>query len=202
MSGSTDALQASPPDASMGVAPVDTVPGIATEVAVAIRTASSTLGGRPDGAAWCLTSPKWPCAATCFECGDPIGPREVRARRGSKRNRVCHVRCTGVDMSVLQTLEGWELLPHEQQQAVAMDGLARDTLDHVCADAPLLPGSVGPAPLMPLAERLEALDDVSWALVLEPVATIKLVPPQCRPALARLRGSVAQRIEDATTDDH
>ena len=137
-----------------------------------------------DLTAFNITIPKYPNSASCFTCGDRIAAREARARKGAKRSRVMHLRCCGLTPDELAGVSGWQDVSDVQ----------RDCEKEIKASDPAPPKDVetNMAQDVTLESELWTVDKVNWHETAQDTTTIKYVPVQVRPAVAKLRERVAK----------
>ena len=150
-----------------------------------------------DLTAYSITIAKYPNSAACFTCGDRIAAREARARKGAKRARVMHLRCCGLTPDELAGVHGWQDVSDVQR-----DCLVRDIYDEkeIKASDPVPQTEVEDAMAqdITLESELWTFDEVEWHETTQDATTIKYVPVQVRPAVARLRERVAKAATGET----
>ena len=140
-----------------------------------------------------ITIPKYPNSASCSTCGDRIAAREARARKGAKRAIVVHLRCCGLTPGELAGVSRWQDVSDVQR-----DCLVRDIYDEkeikTSDPAPQTEVEDG----VTLESELWTFDEVEWHETAQDTTTIKCVPVQVRPAVAKLRERVAKVATEET----
>ena len=146
-----------------------------------------------DLTAYSITTPKYSNSASCSTCGDRIAAREARARKGAKRARVMHLRCCGLTPDEL-AVPGWQDVSDVQR-----DCLVRDVYDEkeIKASDPVPQTEVEDdlAQDVTLESELWTFDEVEWHETTQDATTIKYVPVQVRPAVAKLHERVATGLD-------
>ena len=144
-----------------------------------------------------ITIPKYRNSASCFMCGDRIAAREARARKGAKRARVMDLTCCGLTPDEPAGVSGWQ-----DVSDVQWDCLVRDVYDEKeiksYDPAPQTEVEDGATQDVTLESELWTFDEVEWHETTQDATTIKYVPVQVRPAVARLRERVAKAATEET----
>ena len=138
-----------------------------------------------------ITIPKYPNGASCFTCVDRIAAREARARKGAKRARVMHLRCCGLTPDELAGVSGWQDVSDVQRYCLVRDIYDEKEIKTSDPD-PQTEVEAGLAPDVTLESELWTFDKVEWHETAQDATTIKYVPVQLRPAVAKLRERVAK----------
>ena len=108
-----------------------------------------------------------------------------------------HLRCCGLTLDELAGVSGWQDVSDVQR-----DCLVRDTYDEKeIKDSdpdPLIEVEAGLAQDVTLESELWTFDEVEWHQTTQDTTTIKHVPVQVRPAVAKLRERVAKAATEET----
>ena len=150
-----------------------------------------------DLTAFNITIPKYPNSVSCFTCGDRLAAGEARARKGAKRAIVIHLRCCGLTPDELARVSGWQDVPDVQRDCPVRD--IYDEKEIKTSDpAPQTEVEDGVTQDVTLESELWTFDEVEWHETAQDTTTIKYVPVQVRPAVAKLRERVAKAATEET----